>query len=86
MTADRCPRCDRATCQRRALIPGSYKGNRAGWQRWREVDANCHANRVDWRARALKYEEQIKEMSAKIRELEGAAMIGMAEMAKVYGL
>lgn len=76
MTEERCPVCDREACHREAMAGAPLSGNIFPYF---EAHNDCDNHRVDWRARALEAEK-------KIQELEGFAIIGMAEMNNVYGL
>lgn len=62
MTAERCPVCDRETCQLAARASEYGRSPSLGMARLRDhAYDDCLAHRVDWRARALKAEETMQE-------------------------
>ena len=73
MTDDRCPECDRPGCQMYRLkreIPSAVDRQRLARSECRELGAECYAHRVDWRARAMKAEAELREAKDTIEELK----------------
>lgn len=94
MTADRCPRCDRAECNRRALSIAYYrvshrgrplKGKGAEFQAALDallpVEDDCARHAVDWRTRALAAEQRAEDAEAResrLRAVVDARLVAAA--------
>jgi hypothetical protein len=71
MTApERCPRCDRAECQRETTYEAWIDGPRdknsatAGMHRFDVARRDCDAHAVNWRARCLAAEQRADDLRA----------------------
>lgn len=59
MTTDRCPTCDREACP--SLQPSEHIEARRGECPACAASIDCHAHRVDWRARAIAAESDAQQ-------------------------
>lgn len=74
-----CRNCGRGTCEVEAVgtcLTGEWSEDR--WQEWitkfRLVNADCKANTIDWRERALSLEDKLAVAEAKLAEVRSWAV------------